>query len=418
MTDNAAEMLLKNGRIIDGCGKVIEKGWLLVTDDKITAVGETEDIPAEINSRLTEKNIFDLTGWTVLPGLIDCHVHLALNGTPDPMTELLQTADATVALHMAANAAHTLQAGFTTVRDMGSKNFIDLQVRDAIRSGLIAGPLMQCAGQMICITGGHGWQVGCQADGPDEIRKAVRKQIRAGVDHLKFMATGGVLTRGGQPGIPQLDPRELAAGVDEARKIPLKTCAHSQSLDGTRNAVAAGIDSIEHGISLDEAVIETMIKNDVFLVPTLSAPYHIIQRGIAAGIPVEFVEKTRRVSDAHIKALNRAREAGVKIAAGTDAGTPFNRHGENANELVLLVENGFSAAEAISCATARAAELMDLQDTVGSIATGWQADLLIVEGNPLAEIRILSDPKRLRAVIKNGRRIRLPGNAYDDLIQN
>lgn len=401
-------MFFKNGRVIDGKGEIIENGWLLISEDKIIAVGEAEKIPEDISGQLVPEGIFDLTGKTILPGLIDCHVHLALSGSTDPMTEVLQMADATVALHMAENAKRTLRAGITTVRDMGSKNFIDLRVRDAIQTGLIAGPRMFCAGQMICITGGHGWQIGCTADGPIEVRKAVRKQIQAGVDQLKFMATGGVLTRGGRPGVPQLDPEELKAGVDEAHKIQFKTCAHSQSLEGTRNSVAAGINSIEHGVSLDDAVIEDMLRKDVFLVPTLSAPFNIMHRGIQAGIPAEFVEKTRRVTDDHVKGLIRAREAGVKVVAGTDAGTPFNQHGENAHELVLLVENGYSASEAISCATARAAELLNVQDTVGSISPGKQADLLVVDGNPLTDIRLLTDPQRFWAVIKGGERILFP----------
>jgi imidazolonepropionase-like amidohydrolase len=402
------KMFFKNGRIIDGWGETIENGWLLIVENKIIAVGAAENIPVDISRQLIPEEIFDLTGKTILPGLIDCHVHLAFNGSADPIAGVTQMADATIALHMSENAKRTLQAGVTTVRDMGSKNFIDLRVRDAIDTGLIAGPRMLCAGQMICITGGHGWQVGCTADGPIEVRKAVRKQIQAGVDQVKFMATGGVLTRGGRPGVPQFDPEELKAGVDEANKIPLKTCAHSQSLEGTRNSVAAGINSIEHSVSLDDAVIEEMLKKDVFLVPTLSAPFNIIRRGIQAGIPAEFVEKTRRVTDAHVEGLVRAREAGVKVVAGTDAGTPFNLHGENAYELVLLVENGYSAPEAISCATARAAELLNLEDTVGSISPGKQADLLIVDGNPLTDIRILTDPEGIWAVIKNGERILFP----------
>ncbi len=376
-----------------------------MVDDKIAAVGGSDPIPEDVSRGLVLEDIFDLAGKTILPGLIDCHVHLALDASPDPISALTGMTDATSALHMAENAKSTLRAGITTVRDMGSRNFIDLSVRDAVRTGLIAGPRMLCAGQMICITGGHGWQMGCAADGPVEVRKAVRKQIMAGVDQVKFMATGGVLTKGGRPGVPQLDPEELKAGVDEAHKIPLKTCAHSQSLEGTRISVAAGIDSVEHGVSLDDAVIEEMLSEDVFLVPTLSAPFNIMARGVQAGIPAEFVEKTRQVNDAHVEALNRAREAGVKIAAGTDAGTPFNRHGRNANELVLLVENGFSAAEALSCATSRAAELLDLEDILGSISPGKQADLLIVDGNPLADIRLLTYPERIWAVIKGGERV-------------
>ncbi|MCB2194176.1 MAG: amidohydrolase family protein [Deltaproteobacteria bacterium] len=394
--------LFKNARIIDGRGELFEKGWLLTVDDKIAAMGGTDPIPEDMSQGLFPQDILDLAGKTILPGLIDCHVHLALDASPDPIIALTRMTDATAALHMAENAKRTLRAGITTIRDMGSRNFIDLSVRDAVRTGLIDGPRMLCAGQMICITGGHGWQMGCQADGPVEIRKAVRKQIMAGVDQVKFMATGGVLTKGGRPGVPQLDPEELKAGVDEAHKIPLKTCAHSQSLEGTRISVAAGIDSVEHGVSLDDGVIEEMLKREVFLVPTLSAPFNIMAQGVQAGIPVEYVEKTRQVNDAHVEALNRARKAGVRIAAGTDAGTPFNLHGQNANELVLLVENGFSAAEALACATSRAAELLDLEDILGSISPGKQADFLIVDGNPLADIRILTDQNRIWNVFKGG----------------
>lgn len=402
------KMLFKNGRIVNGLGQDFERGWVLIEDAKIAAVGEQEDIPDDILARVDEKEVIDLTGKTLLPGLIDAHVHLSLSGSTDPMTELVNMPDATAALHLAKNAERTLQAGITTVRDLGSKNFVDLCVRDAVLSGLITGPRMLCAGQIICITGGHGWQMGCTADGPDEIRKAVRQQVQAGVDLVKFMATGGVLTKGGRPGVPQLDPDELKAGVAEAHKVSLKACAHSQSLEGTRNAVAAGIDSIEHGVSLDDAVIDDMLAQEVFLVPTLSAPFNIIRRAEAAGIPAEFVEKTRRVKADHIAALDKARSAGVRIAMGTDAGTPFNLHGENANELMLLVENGFSAGEAIVCATSRAAELLGIQDVVGNLVAGKQADLLIVDGNPIDDIRLLTDAATIQAVFKNGVKVPRP----------
>jgi imidazolonepropionase-like amidohydrolase len=225
------------------------------------------------------------------------------------------------------------------------------------------------------------------------------------------MATGGVLTKGGRPGVPQLDPDELKAGIEEAHKIPIKACAHSQSLAGTRNAVAAGIDSIEHGVSLDEAVIEDMLARGVFLVPTLSAPHNIMRRAEAAGIPQEYVEKTRRVNEDHLAALTLAHEAGVRIAMGTDAGTPFNRHGENANEMIFLVENGFSAGEAIVCATSRAAELLGIQDEVGSLSAGKRADLLIVDGNPLDDIRLFADSDKIRAVFKDGIKVAGPGGS-------
>jgi imidazolonepropionase-like amidohydrolase len=263
---------------------------------------------------------------------------------------------------------------------------------------------MKCAGQMICTTGGHGWSIGYQADGPVEIIKGVRTQIRSGVDVIKFMATSGVLTRGSKPGMPQLNPDELRAGIEEAHKASLKTAAHVQGIEGAWNAVRAGIDSIEHGVSLDDDIIREMIDRNVFLVPTLSAPFRILERGIQAKIPREYVEKTRRIKEAHVSSINRARQAGVKIAMGTDAGTPFNFHGENAMELCYMVENGFSETEAIVSATSRAAELLGSDTEVGRIAPGMKADLLVVEGNPLKSIKILGDPARI-TVYKNGKQV-------------
>lgn len=395
----------KNCRIIDGAGGVIENGWLLVEDNLIGGIGPMNQAPALIAIGVGADDTEDMSGKTVLPGLIDCHVHLALDGSPDPMSKILAMTDPMATMHMVKHGEATLRAGVTTVRDLGSKNFIDLQVRDAIDSGLVTGPRMICAGQMICITGGHGWQVGCEADGPDAVRQAARRQIKAGVDCVKFMATGGVLTRGSRPGVPQLEFEELKAGIEEAHKVSLKTAAHSQGPEGSRNAVLAGIDSIEHGVALGDETIEEMIKRNVFLVPTFSAPVNIQAKGTEAGIPKEFVEKSKRVQDEHIRSVFRARKAGVKIAMGTDAGTPFNRHGENPLELLHMTEFGVSPGEAIISATSRAAELLGLEEKIGTIAPGKVADLLVVEGNPLEDIRALTDPGRIVAVFKEGREI-------------
>lgn len=396
--------IFKNCRLIDGADGVIEEGWLLLEDSRISGFGPMEKIPVHVGNGV-DAEVEIMTGKTILPGLIDCHVHLALDGSPDPMSKITTLADPMATIHMVKHGEATLRAGVTTVRDLGSKNFIDLQVRDAVNSGLINGPRMLCAGQMICITGGHGWPLGCEADGPDAVRQAARKQIKAGVDCVKFMATGGVLTKGSRPGVPQLELEELKAGIEEAHKVSLKTAAHSQGPEGSRNAVLAGIDSLEHGIGLSEETIEEMVKRNVFLVPTFSPPVNIMARGEEAGIPKEFVEKTKRVEDEHIRSVFRAKKAGVKIAMGTDAGTPFNRHGENPFELLHMTEFGFSAAEAIVSATSTAAELLGLEEKIGTIAPGKLADLLIVEGNPLEDIRVLTDPGRIVAVFKEGREI-------------
>jgi imidazolonepropionase-like amidohydrolase len=397
--------IFKNCRIIDGAGGVIEKGWLLVEDSLISGFGPMEQIPSPVETGVDAEDTETMSGKTILPGLIDCHVHLALDGSPDPMSKIMGMTDPIATIHMVKHGEATLRAGVTTVRDLGSKNFIDLQVRDAVNSGLVKGPRMLCAGQMICITGGHGWQMGCEADGPDAVKRAAREQIKAGVDCLKFMATGGVLTKGSRPGVPQLDREELQAGIEEAHKVSLRTAAHSQGPEGSKNAVLAGIDSIEHGASLSEETIEEMVKRNIFLVPTFSAPVNIMAKGTEAGIPKEFVEKSKRVQDEHIRSVFRAKKAGVKIAMGTDAGTPFNRHGENPFELVHMSEFGFSAQEVIVSATSRAAELLGLEEKIGTIAPGKLADLLIVEGNPLEDIRVLTDPGRIVAVFKEGREV-------------
>jgi imidazolonepropionase-like amidohydrolase len=397
--------IFKNCRIIDGAGGVIEKGWLLVEDSLISGFGPMEQIPSPVENGVDAEATETMSGKTILPGLIDCHVHLALDGSPDPMSKIMGMTDPIATIHMVKHGEATLRAGVTTVRDLGSKNFIDLQVRDAVNSGLVKGPRMLCAGQMICITGGHGWQMGCEADGPDAVKRAAREQIKAGVDCLKFMATGGVLTKGSRPGVPQLDREELQAGIEEAHKVSLRTAAHSQGPEGSKNAVLAGIDSIEHGASLSEETIEEMVKRNIFLVPTFSAPVNIMAKGTEAGIPKEFVEKSKRVQDEHIRSVFRAKKAGVKIAMGTDAGTPFNRHGENPFELVHMSEFGFSAQEVIVSATSRAAELLGLEEKIGTIAPGKLADLLIVEGNPLEDIRVLTDPGRIVAVFKEGREV-------------
>jgi imidazolonepropionase-like amidohydrolase len=397
--------VFRNGTIIDGLGNVIENGWVLIDGGKIVALGsDDESSENEHESRSVEESI-DLSGKTMLPGLIDCHVHITHDGSPNPLRSVADEADPVTTLKTAKHARETLESGITTVRDMGGKRFIELYVRDAVVSGLVTGPRMICAGRMICMTGGHGCQIGMQADGPDELRKAARMQLQAGVDWLKFMATGGILTTGVEPGASQLTLEELKAGIEEAHKAGRKTAAHAQGNQGIKNAVLAGIDSVEHGMVLDNQIIEAMIERNVFLVPTLSVVFHILKEGREEGIPQVFVDKAQRMRDVHLRSLELAKQAGVKIAMGTDAGTPFNFHGQNATELTYLVDNGFTPGEAVMCATSKAAELLDLGDAIGSITPGKTADLLIVDDDPLEDVSILSNRTRIWAVYKGGVRV-------------
>ena len=346
--------------------------------------------------------IIEGMGRTLLPGLMDAHVHLTFRAEPNEPFGLTETA-ATYALRAAANARATLAAGFTTVRDLAAPYAINCDLAKAIDAGLVEGPRVIAAGRNVTMTGGHGWTMGREADGADEVRKAVREQLKAGARVIKFMASGGVMTPGVDPRSPQLGPEELAAGIEEAHKAGVKTASHAQSAQGIRNVVRAGVDSVEHGIYLEDDVIDEMVRRGTFFSATLAAPMNIIRLGLAAGVAPHAVQKSEMVSVAHHGSFRRAVKAGVRLVMGTDAGTPGNRHGENAQELRLMVADGVSPAQAIVAATASAAELFGIAAETGRVAVGLAADLLLVEGDPLSEIGILEQADRLHAVIKGGR---------------
>lgn len=385
-----------NGRIFIGDGRVLEHGTVLVEGERIMKVAEGDiAIPRDAKA-------IPLDGQTLLPGFIDSHVHFCLDGSPDPITTLLNQPLPIITLKAAQFARQTLMAGITSVRDLGGKDGVDLGIRDAIRSGLIPGPRMLASGNLICMTGGHGWQMGREADGPDEVMKAAREQIHSGADVVKFMATGGVMTPGVDPGSEQLTEEELRAGIHEAHKAGKKTATHAQGTQGVINALHAGIDSIEHGIYLNEESISLLVNQEVTLVPTISALYHIETKGVEAGIPAFAVEKTLRVKSFHLDSVRMAHEAGVRVAMGTDAGTPFNGHGENIEELQRLVEVGYSPMEALESGTRIAAQLLGMEHIIGTIEEGKLADLVVVEGNPLDDIALLQNTEAMRLVMQGG----------------
>jgi imidazolonepropionase-like amidohydrolase len=354
-----------------------------------------------------------LKGRTLLPGFIDAHIHICMDGSPDPVTACLSESPTITALKAAESARRTLMAGVTTVRDMGGKDGIDFGLRQAISSGLIAGPRMLISGRLICMTGGHGWQVGLEANGPDEVRQAAREQIKAGVDIVKLMATGGVLTPAVEPGSEQFTEAELRAGVEEAHKAGKKTATHAMGTRGIQNALRAGIDSIEHGVYLDEETVSMMMERNIPLIPTISAMYNIETKGIKAGIPAFAVEKTLIVKPFHLESIRLARQAGVSIAAGTDAGTPFNRHGENLGEIKLLMDyGGFSAMDAIEAGTGIAARVLGLEKELGTVAESKVADLVMVEGNPLDDIDVLLNPESICLVMQGGKIVKEDSNNH------
>jgi len=341
----------------------------------------------------------DVAGKTILPGLINAHTHLCMDGSPDPDEQCRRDGTLMMAYKAAANAERTLQQGITTIRDLGAPGGLDVELKRAISLGVVRGPRLLVAGQVLCMTGGHGHYLGCEVDGPHEARKAARRQLKAGADVIKVMATGGVLTQGVEPGAAQLTPDELSAAIEEAHKAGKKVATHAQGTTGVLNAVRAGVDSVEHGFHLNEEIVDLMAERGVFYVPTLSAGWLIIEHGTEAGIPAYAVRKAEQSWEALIRSVDLARRGGVKIAAGTDAGTPFNAHGTVTLEIELMVKHGVSVDDALYAATLGAAECLGFRDLTGSLDEGKAADIIVVDGDPRKDTKALD---RVILVMKEG----------------
>jgi imidazolonepropionase-like amidohydrolase len=385
-----------DGTVFVGDGRILEHATVLVDGARIVKVAE-ENVPIPKDARTVP-----LSGRTLLPGFIDCHIHLCLDGSADPVAARERDSAPMTTLKAAQFARQTLMAGVTSVRDLGGKEWIELTVRDAIRSGLIPGPRILASGRLICMTGGHGCRTGREADGPHEVMKAVREQLKAGVDVVKFMATGGVMTPGVEPGSQQLSEEELRAGIQEAHKAGRKTATHANATQGILNALRAGIDSIEHGTFLNEEAISLMLERNVPLVPTLSALYQIESGGVTGGIPAFIVDKLLRIKPSALESVRMARQGGVRVAMGTDAGSPFNVHGGNLGELKRLVEVGYSPIEALESGTRIAAQILGLENELGTIEEGKLADLIVVEGNPLEDIELMANAEVIALVMQGG----------------
>jgi imidazolonepropionase-like amidohydrolase len=391
-------LVLMGASLIDGMGGEPMRGRAVVVEgDRITQV--VDDARAPRGRRI------DLAGCTLLPGLINCHVHLCFGAEADPVRVMKDEPHALTALKALRRAQETVEAGVTTVRDLGGRDYAEFAVRRAIAEGLFPGPRILGAGRPVCMTGGHGNSIGREADGPDDARKAVREQLKAGADVIKLIATGGVMTPGVEPGSPQLTLEEMRAAIEEARKAGRRTAAHAQGSTGIADAIEAGITTIEHGIFLTDEIIAAMKGKGVFLVPTLAAPAAISAGGLAAGIPDYMVRKSDAVVTAHVASFRRAHEAGARIAAGADSGTPLNFHGSLLPELELMVKYGMAPLEAIRSATSVAAEALGLGGETGRLAEGHAADLLAVTGDPAERIGALSD---VRWVLARGAIIRSP----------
>jgi len=367
-----AGLVITGGTIVDARGE--RSGDVLVRDGRIVEVGDVRTA--------TDEPILAATGRYVTPGLIDCHVHLCYAAGPDPRV-MTTKSDAQLAAEAEDHARATLLAGVTTARDCGGRGFVETRVRDAIRAGRIAGPRLVTAGHPICRKGGHMSYYGRQTDGAADCAAAAKEQIRGNADWLKVIATGGITSPNVDPRTAELTEAEIRAVVDEGRSAGKPVAAHAHGGDGIRNALAAGVRSIEHGTFLDDAMIGTMVRDGTFLVPTLVATRAMIDAGTARGVPDYAVRKAEEIDPVRRKSFAEAVRHGVRIAMGTDAGTPFNPHGGNARELELMVEAGMTPAQALAASTVTAADLLGIDGEVGLVEHGFAADLLILARNPL-----------------------------------
>ncbi len=361
-----------------------------------------------------DAELIDLSGHFVLPGLMDMHVHLTGELGPDSRSDALYETTSMAALKGAQYARRTLAAGFTTVRDLGGKPEAIYALRDAIAQGIVPGPRVFAAGSALAATGGHGdvdgykaelltlWTPDTICDGPYDCRRAVRRAIKYGADWIKITATGGVLSDTATGTGQQMTDDELAEIVSTAHALGVRVAAHAHGTDGINAALRAGVDSIDHGSFLDAESVRLLVANDAYLVPTLSPGYKIPPTMDANPFFTEAIkQKARAASDAARGSFRRALDAGVMIAFGTDTGV--TKHGDNADEFAMMVENGMRPMDAIRAATVTAAALLRQSNDLGTIEPGKLADIIATDASPLADIRRL---EAVVVVIKGGERFR------------
>jgi imidazolonepropionase-like amidohydrolase len=396
-------VVIRAGRLLDvRTGKALANQVIIIQDDKIASVGSGTQIPAG-------SQVIDLSSATVLPGLIDAHTHITM--TTNFGYSRLGISIPREALNGARNARVTLDAGFTTIRNVGASGFTDVALRDAINAGDVPGPRMLVSGPALSITGGHcddnllpfEWHAQSDgvADGVEAVQHKTREIIKYGADLIKICATGGVLSHGDNPQASQYTLDEMKAIVADAHRLGRKVAAHAHGAQGIRWASEAGVDSIEHGSYIDDAAIAEMKKNGTYLVPTLYLADWFLANAERIGTPPELIGKAREVMPAARKNVARAFAAGVKVGFGTDAAV--YPHGLNAHEFAVMVKLGLTPLQAIQAATINDADLLGWSDKVGTLEPGKWADVVAVDGDPLADVTTL---ERVKFVMKGGEIIR------------
>lgn len=391
--------ILRAPRVFDGERLLEGPHEVRVEEERITAV-----VPAPHPGEGVSQDLGDAT---ILPGLIDAHVHLAFDASPDINALVRSDTSVTAALRSSMNARTHLAAGVTTVRDLGSPDGVVVDVARAVGTPLLPmAPRIVAAGQVLTITGGHGHFMGREVDGPDAFRRGARAEIKGGAQALKVMATGGVITEQGFPGASAMTLPELHAAVEEAHKAGLRVAAHAHGTEGIKDAIRAGVDTIEHASYLDDEAIELFLSREAWMVSTLIASERLMPHLDDPAMPAHVRDKIRDHTAHEAASLQRAIEADVRIAAGTDAGTGYNPHGGLPDQVALLAKHGMTAERALAAATRHSAEAIGLAETHGRLAAGRHADLLVVDGDPLTDLAAL---RKVRAVYLGGRLANIAG---------
>jgi len=387
-------LVLRAPRLLDGTGAPpIEQAALVLDGGRIAYAGPAAGLPESPGPLATQ----DFAGATLLPGLVDAHVHLVASGGPDLAADVPGT-EAERTLAAVVNARRNLARGVTLVRDLGAPGAEAVLVGRAVEAGTLPGPRVVASGPAVTMTGGHIPYLGRVTDGVEAMRTAVRANLALGARCIKVVATGGVLTQGVDPREPAYTQPELDALVEEAHRLGLTVAAHAIGEGGVAAALRAGVDSVEHGMFLDEAAIELFLRTGARLTATFSAPNGILG---GPGVPGWIKDRARPAAEAQVESFRAAVKAGVAMVAGTDAGTPDNPHGGVAREVGFMVEAGLDVLQAVRAATAEAADLLGVDDR-GVLRPGAAADVLVVGGDVVADVHAL---QRVLAVFQDGHRV-------------
>jgi len=388
----------QNAKVFTGKNDRFEQGVDLIVD---------EDTGKFVTTKETIDQTIDLTGKYIMPGMINAHTHIVAD--PYGKIAALGSTDANAVnstFLALENLQKLLKDGVTYIRDVGSVYGVDIELSKLEKQNRLFAPGIVASGNPLTMTGGHFNTGSYEVDGVDEVRKYARLLLKKGVDNIKLMATGGVSFNGETPDDVQLNTEEMRAAVEEAHHKGKTVCAHAQGLAGIKNAIRAGVNSVEHAVYLDDEAFEMFLKTATFIVPTLAAPWSINEN--SAALPDFMIQKNLEVAQSHIESIQKAAKAGVRLAMGTDAGTAFNSFEQNSSkEMELMTKAGVTNLQALQAATVNAARLLNVADKAGTIENGKLADFIVLEQNPLEDIQVLQKKK---TVFKKGKKVQISDN--------